>query len=683
MQQLIKNKLATFPDNPGVYLMKDTAGEILYVGKAVSLRNRIRSYFQDSSKPHALTIGALRHVYDIDYIVTDNEVEALILENNLIKQHQPRYNVRLKDDKRYPYLKLTVNEPFPGLYMTRNVENDGAKYFGPYTHSQTPRQIIKQISKLFPIRTCNLKLDAQGNSHRVCLSYHIKQCSGPCNDLINPEDYAKIVENARMFLNGKKSILIDKLKRKMDESAANLEFEKAAELRDQIEKSSISQKVDSPNSDDQDAIGIAIQEEKEACVQVLMTRAGKMINREYYFLSVAESASLREIISAFIEQYYAKVSFVPKKILLPIEIEMSEAIEKWLSEKRGSKVALHVPQRGRKLRLVKMATETAKKYLDQRDLFSSLNRYCDENVEQNLVSNVDVNPAQLELKKILNLPSIPERVEGFDISNIGDKFAVASMVVFENGVPAKSEYRRFKIYTVEGQDDFAMMREVITRRFRRRREGEKTGGAKPPKGSFYPVCRQAGLAKRKRENGKTSAKPPKGRFAMEKWKDGRKTISNQLVEERGKLPDLIIIDGGKGQLNAARAVLKELNIALPIVSLAKKKEHLFIPDRKEPIIIDRDNIALRLVQQIRDEAHRFALKYHRTLRRKEIGHSILDEIPQVGPKRKQALLSRFGSLERIREASLDELLAVKGITHQVAGNIQRYFRKLYNNPPTV
>jgi len=610
MRKELKDKLASFPDNPGIYLMKDSAGEVLYVGKAVSLRNRIRTYFQESSQPHALTVGALRYVFDIDYIVTDNEVEALILESNLIKQYNPRYNVRLKDDKGYPYLKLTVNEPFPGIYMTRQVENDGAKYFGPYTYSQTPREIIKQITKLFPIRTCNLNLESEGNDHRVCLNYHIKQCPGPCNQLIDTEGYAKIVENVKFFLNGEKSILINKLKNKMQETAANLQFEKAAEIRDQleaIEKSTIGQKVDSPNGDDQDSIGVATEEGKEACIQVLMTRGGKMIDREYYFLNISNNSSLQEIIGAFIKQYYAKASFVPKEILLPVQIEENQTIEEWLSDKRGSKVVLHTPQKGAKLKLVDMANDNAQKYLEQR--------------HKNIVVNADANPAQIELQKILNLPSIPNRIEGFDISNIGDKFAVASMVVFEDGVPAKSEYRKFKIRTVQGQDDFAMMREVITRRYKKLIEAES---------------------------------------------------DIQLIKEH-EFPDLVLIDGGKGQLNTAYNVLKELNLDnLPIIGLAKKFEHIFIPNQKEPIIIEKNNIALHLIQQIRDEAHRFALKYHRTLRRKEIDRSILDEIPQVGTKRKQALLKQFGSIENIRNATLDELLAVKGITHQVAENIKRY-----------
>ncbi|MCZ6679536.1 MAG: excinuclease ABC subunit UvrC [Candidatus Poribacteria bacterium] len=603
MNPQIKDKLANLPANPGVYLMKDAGGKILYIGKAASLRQRVRSYFQDAATPHALTEPMLRYVRDVDYILTTSDVEALVLENNLIKQHQPRYNIKLKDDKRYPYLKLTVNEPFPGLYITRRIENDGAKYFGPFVHTRATRQTIKQLTKVFPIRTCHLDLKASGNAHRVCLDYHIKRCPGPCADLIAVEDYDQIVKNVRRFLSGDAAAVIQELTAKMQTAAAELDFESAAQYRDEIEivKQGIAkQNLDNPSAEDEDVIGIAYKGD-EACVQVLMIRDGKLIEREHYFLNDVRAESALEALTAFVQQYYQDASFVPKTILLPGEIETPETLQNWLSEKRGSQVTLHIPQRGRKRQLVEMAAKNANLILEQK--------------EQQIVLRAGDNPALIELQELLNLPRPPQRIEGFDISNLGDRFPVASMVVMEDGEPANSEYRRFRIRTVEGQNDFAMMQEVVARRFRR------------------------------------------------------------AIEEN-RFPDLILIDGGKGQLSAACEVLNALELRhLPIIGLAKRFEHIFLPDQSDPIVLRRDNPTLHLIQRLRDEAHRFALTYHRKLRSRELSHSILDEIPNIGPKRKQALLQHFGSVEKVCQATLDELLAVKGITHSVAANIRKHLSR--------
>ena len=600
MNQQIKNKLANLPPSPGVYLMKDADGKILYVGKAASLRQRVRSYFQDTATPHALTKPMLRYVHDLDYILTASNVEALILENNLIKQHQPRYNIKLKDDKRYPYLKVTINEPFPGLYITRRKESDGARYFGPFVHTRATRQTIKQLTKVFPIRTCNLDLKALGNPHRVCLDYHIQRCPGPCADLISVDDYEQIVKNVRRFLSGDTTAVIQDLTAKMQTAAEELDFESAAKYRDQIEtvKQAIAkQNLDNPSAEDEDVIGVAHKGD-EACVQVLMVRDGKLIEREHYFLNDVHSESTIEALTAFLQQYYQDTSFIPKTILLPDEIDMPEAIQSWLSEKRGSQVTLHIPQRGRKRQLVAMAAKNAGILLERK--------------EQHVVLKVGNNPALIELQELLNLPYPPRRIEGFDISNLGDRFPVASMVVVEDGKPAKSECRRFKIRTVEGQNDFAMMQEVVTRRFRR------------------------------------------------------------AIEENC-FPDLILIDGGKGQLNAACEVLGSLDLShLPIIGLAKRFEHIFLPNRSDPIILRHDNPTLHLIQRLRDEAHRFAVTYHRKLRSRELTHSILNEIPNIGPKRKQALLQHFASVEKIRQATLNELLAVKGIPHGVAASIHKH-----------
>ena len=600
MNQQITDKLANLPASPGVYLMKDAEGKMLYVGKAASLRQRVRSYFQSAAKPHAMTEPMLRYVHDIDYILTGSGVEALVLENNLIKEYQPRYNVKLKDDKRYPYLKVTLNEPFPGLYITRQVGNDGAKYFGPFVHARATRQTTKQLTKIFPIRTCNLDLKASRNQYRVCLDYHIKRCPGPCADLISVEDYTEIVKNVRRFLSGNTGAVIQELTEKMGEAAADLDFEHAAKYRDQIEtvKQAIArQNLDNPSAEDEDVIGIACKGDG-ACVQVLMVRGGKLIEREHYFLIDVQPESTSEALTAFVQQYYQDASFIPKTVLLPDEIEMPEAIQNWLSERRGSRVTLHIPQKGRKRQLVEMAAKNAGLILEQKD--------------QQVVLKAGDNSALVELQELLNLPRPPQRIEGFDISNLGDRFPVGSMVVVEDGEPAKSEYRRFKIRTVEGQNDFAMMQEVVTRRFRRE------------------------------------------------------------IEEH-RFPDLILIDGGKGQLNAACAALKSLNLAhLPIMGLAKRFEHIFLPNRSDPIVLRRDNPTLHLIQRLRDEAHRFAITYHRKLRSRALSHSVLDEIPNIGPKRKQVLLQHFGGIEKIRQASLDELLAVKGITHNVAASIRKH-----------
>ncbi|MDE0183823.1 MAG: excinuclease ABC subunit UvrC [Candidatus Poribacteria bacterium] len=600
MNNRLKDKLANLPTNSGVYLMKDVEEKILYVGKASSLNQRVRSYFQSSASPHALTEPMLRYVHDVDFVLTKTYVEALILENNLIKEHQPRYNVKLKDDKRYPYLKLTVKEPYAGLYITRQIENDGSKYFGPFVHTRATRLTVKQLTKAFPVRTCSLNLKESGNAYRVCLDYHINRCPGPCADLISTDDYAEIVNNVRRFLSGNTQHIIQELAEKMQNAAANLDFEGAAKYRDQIEtvnQGVVKQHIDNTSAEDEDVIGIACKGD-EACVQVLMVRDGKLIEREHYFLTDVQRESKRESLTAFVQQYYQDASFIPKTVVLPGEIETLETIQNWLSEKRESRVALHIPQKGRKRQLVEMASKNANLILEQKD--------------QLVVLKAGDNPALVELQELLNLNRPPQRIDAFDISNLGDRFAVGSMVVMEDGEPAKSEYRRFKIRTVEGQNDFAMMKEVVTRRFRR------------------------------------------------------------AIEEN-RFPDLILIDGGKGQLSAACEALKSLELAhLPIIGLAKRFEHIFLPNRKDAIVLRRDNPTLHLIQRLRDEAHRFAISYHHKLRSRAINHSILDEIPNIGAKRKQRLLQHFGSVASVRQASLDELLAVKGIPRNVANSIRKH-----------
>ena len=620
----------SLPNVPGVYLMKASDGTVIYVGKAIRLRTRVRSYFGEAGKPKltvgsrekstsALTSQMMRYVTEVDYIVTETEVEALILENNLIKAHQPRYNVKLKDDKRYPYLRVTVNEPFPRIHITRKAENDGTRYFGPFVHVRSTRQTLKQLTKLFPIRTCTLPLAEVGNRYRVCLDYHIGRCPGPCADKIDVPDYNEIVQKVCQFLSGNTDAVVKELTEQMQAAAEALDFETAAKYRDtlkDVQQAITTQNMDSVSAADEDVIGIAARTDV-ACVQLLRVRDGKLLEREHYYLNDADPESLATALSAFISQYYQNAVFVPKTVVLPMPIESMELIENWLSEKQGNRVGLHVPRAGRLRKLQILATKNAEILLTQR--------------EQNVVYSSGVEPALVELQELLGLKHPLRRIEAYDISNLGDRFAVGSMVVLEDGKPASDEYRRFKIRLVKGQNDFAMMQEIITRRFRRALADD---------------------------------------------------------EKFNTLPDLMLIDGGKGQLSAAQAAMNFCRSLqgktcyskvassqlrdIPLIALAKRIEEIFVPGKSEPIVLREDNPTLHMIQRLRDEAHRFAVTYHRRLRQKSLSASVLDEILNLGPKRKQALLQHFGSIEAIREASLDGLLSVKGIPRSVAENIRKH-----------
>lgn len=596
----------SLPNVPGVYLMKASDGSVIYVGKAIRLRARVRSYFREKSA-HALTSQMMRYVTEVDYIVTETEVEALILENNLIKAHQPRYNVKLKDDKRYPYLRVTTNEPFPRIHITRKAENDGTRYFGPFVHVRSTRQVLKELTKFFPIRTCTLPLTEIGNKYRVCLDYHIGRCPGPCADKMSVTDYDEIVQKVCQFLSGNTDAVVKELTEQMEAAAEALDFETAAKYRDtlkDVQQAITTQNMDSVSAADEDVIGIAARTDI-ACVQLLRVRDGKLLEREHYYLNDADPEVLATALSAFISQYYQNAVFVPKTVVLPMPIASVELIENWLSEKRGSRVGLHVPRAGRLRKLQTLASKNAEILLTQR--------------EQNVVYSSGVEPALVELQELLGLKHPLRRIEAYDISNLGDRFAVGSMVVLEDGKPASSEYRRFKIRSVEGQNDYAMMQEVVTRRFRRALADD---------------------------------------------------------EKFNKLPDLMLIDGGKGQLGAAQAAMEVFATSrlpdIPMIALAKRIEEIFVPGKSEPIVLREDNPTLHMIQRLRDEAHRFAVTYHRRLRQKSLSASILDEIPNLGPKRKQALLQHFGSIEAIREASLDRLLSVKGIPRSVAENIRKH-----------
>ncbi len=615
----LTQKLKLLPADPGVYLMKDAQGKIIYVGKASSLKNRVRSYFHDSSHHDLKTRYLVDEIADFEYIATQSEREALIVEDTLIKKYQPHYNVRLKDDKRYPYLKLTA-EPFPRLMIARRLEADaqrGARYFGPYTSAQAVREAQAMIQKLFRIRTCTLALGgAKKTRTRPCLDHYIGLCDAPCVGWIDRSAYGELIEEAALFLQGRHEQLLPQLEGQMERAAGNLEYERAARLRDQIQvlqKLLASQKVIDAQPIDQDAIGIFRPENSSiVSAQIFFIRAGKLIGRENFLLEATAQTGEAEITSAFVKQYYAKATAIPPQILLPNKIEDRETVEAWLNERAGRKVSLTVPQRGPKRQLITLVKRNAELALH-------------EHLAKRQ-ARLDGPPEPLqELQRTLNLEYQPMRIEGFDISNIQGREAVASMVVFEDGRPKKSDYRCFKIKTVEGADDFAMMAETVRRRL------------------------EHGLRERA-----TPASPDE-KFAV--------------------FPDLILIDGGKGQLGAARKVMHELGLEkIPTIGLAKEFEHIFLENKPEPIVLPRDSPALHLLQRVRDEAHRFALAYHRTLRGKRTVQSVLDEIPGLGPKRKRLLIQRFGSVKRIQAASVEKLLEIPGLPRPLAEQILEILR---------
>lgn len=617
----LQEKLRLLPAQPGVYLMKNKAGEIIYVGKAVSLRNRVRSYFQSSRNQTPKVAAMVESIADFEYIVTDSEVEALILESNLIKKYSPWYNVRLKDDKHYPYLKITLDEPFPRILIVRRMKKDGARYFGPYTNSRAVRDTLKFIRKLFPIRSCNKNIEP-GASDRPCLNYHIDRCMGPCAGKVSPEEYRQLIEQVIMFLEGKQENLVGELEKRMVQAAKELRFEAAARLRDQIDairKVIERQKIISSSMEDQDVLGLAMVADT-ACVQVFFVRGGKLIGREHFFLEIAPDETADEILAGFIEQYYSRASDIPKELLLPAAVPDSNVFEEWLSSLRGNRVYLRVPQRGEKRRLVEMVQENAEIVMQERR-------------SQAEKKKEELQRAMAELQRELGLPRLPRRIEGFDISNIQGTQAVGSMVVFIDGESARNEYRRFKVRTKDTPDDFAMMREVVRRRFLRglkeREELEQLSGQE-----------------------------------------------RQKAEEKAKFaqfPDLLLIDGGKGQLGAAREVLRELGLEdIPTAGLAKQFEEIFMENRPDSILLPRNSPALYLVQRIRDEAHRFAITYHRNLRDQRTTQSLLDEIPGIGSKRKKALIRTFGSVLGVKQATLEQLEAVPGITPKLAETIYEY-----------
>ena len=599
MNETVEEKLKLLPDKPGVYIMKNEQGKIIYVGKAVVLKNRVRQYFQ-SNKNHTPKVRAMvSHIADFEIIMTHSEVEALILECNLIKKHRPRYNISLKDDKSYPYVKVTVQEDFPRVFITRRVLKDGARYFGPYTNATAVHESLKLLRRLFPLRTC------RHLQERPCLEYHIKRCLAPCAGKVGKDDYDAMIRAVLLFLEGRTDDVERELQFRMEAAADAYHFELAARLRDQllaVRKVAEKQNIVT-GSGDQDAVGMA-RSEIGVVVQIFFIRAGKMIGREHFLLQSTEEESDEAILAAFLQQYYHRAAFIPREVLLPLELPAAERelLEAWLSEKkRKAKVQILCPQRGTKHDIVAMAAGNAQKYL------------ADEaaRIKQ---ANDQTRGAVEELGRYLGLRNPPERMECFDISHIQGSETVASMVVFEGGLPKKSDYRRFKIQSTEGKpDDFLSMREVTTRRY-------------------------VGLP----EN---------------------------------ELPDLIVIDGGKGQLSSALEIIRQHagHKKVPVVGLAKQFELVFREGESEPVVLPRHSQALYLIQRIRDEAHRFAITYHRKLRGKRNLVSVLDHIVGIGPKRRQALWSHFGTLSRIKAAGVEELMAAPGMNRPAAEAVFNFF----------
>ncbi len=617
---LFDHRLRVTPERPGVYIMKDGREKVLYVGKASSLRSRLRSYF-GSSETHSTKIQKMAsRVADFEYIVTDSEAEALILECSLIKQFRPRYNARLKDDKTYPYLKIDLTEEFPQVYITRRVLQDGDRYFGPFATAGSVRKTMNLIKKLFPYRSCTKIIT--GTDPRPCLEYYINRCVAPCIGAASKEEYHKVIQQVIMFMEGKTEKVLEGLQRKMIEVSEDLQFERAGVLRDQIraiqrvtEEQRI--KVASTVSYDLDAIAMA-KAKDEAWVEVFFVRQGKLVGRDNFMMNGTQDDPSSRILGEFVKQFYQSAATIPPRLLLQTPLEEEGLIRQWLKNKRGSPVALVCPKRGEQRKLVEMVAQNATQGLSQMRV-------------KWLSDNDAIQQALSQLQEELNLPDPPRRMECYDISNIQGTNAVGSMVTFEEGQAKPAHYRRFKIKTVDRIDDYAMMQEVLRRRFSRlaaiRGKGREKAG--------------------KDGNGKS---PPS---------------SSDLAW--GIVPDLVLIDGGKGHLSAALEVFLELGIDfIPLASIAKENEWLYVTHTPEPIVLPRNSQALYLVQRIRDEAHRFAITYHRKLRSKRSVSSSVDMVSGIGPKRKRMLLRRFGSLKAVKEAGVDDIAAVPGITRSLA-----------------
>ncbi|QAT60922.1 excinuclease ABC subunit UvrC [Acidilutibacter cellobiosedens] len=615
----IEEELKKMPDKPGVYIMKSINDEIIYVGKAISLKRRVRQYFQSSRNNTPKVNAMVKNISEFEYIIVDNEVEALILESTLIKKHKPKYNILLRDDKSYPYIKITTNEKFPRIIKVRRVLKDGAKYFGPYPSGYAVNNTLEIINNLYPIRMCNLNLEKDMGKKRPCLNYYIGRCLAPCQGNTDETEYMRYIDEIIMFLNGKEEKLVEIIENKMKDASEKLDFESAARYRDQLNSLNIileKQKVVSTNVTDQDVIGMA-KGTDDSCVQIFFIRGGKIIGREHFILEDTFEEERGRILSSFIKQFYIGTAYVPKEIYVETEFEDMELISKWLGEKRSSKVKFKIPQRGEKSQLMEMVKDNAQDMLIKHS-------------EEIKKKKMEKEGTLLELKNILSMDKIPMRIEAYDISDIQGIEPVGSMVVYENGEAKKSDYRRFKIRTVTGPNDYASMEEIIKRRFK------------------------------------------KGVEERENFKE-----NDIRFEGFSSFPDLIMIDGGKGQVSIAEEVIDNMGIRIPVCGLVKDDYHRTrgIVYNGREIYIEKNSPLFRFITRVQDEAHRFAISYHRSLRSKDIFKSQLDDIRGIGKKRKVSLLKHFGSVENIKNASLEELKKAEGMNIKAAEEVYNYFRK--------
>lgn len=610
----IQEELKKLPGKPGVYLMHDEKDAIIYVGKAISLKNRVRQYFQSSRNKGAKIEQMVTHISRFEYIVTDSELEALVLECNLIKEHRPKYNTMLMDDKSYPFIKVTVNEPFPRVMLARQMKKDKAKYFGPYTSAGAVKDTIELIRKLYHIRSCNRSLPKDIGKERPCLNYHIHQCQAPCQGYISQEEYRKSIDEVVRFLNGHYDLVLKELEEKMMAASDSLEFEKAIEYRElltSVQKVAQKQKITDTAGDDRDIIAMA-SEGEDAVVQVFFIRSGRLIGRDHFYLKSAENDTEGEILSSFIKQFYAGTPYIPAELMLPEEIEDQDIIEEWLTARRERRVHLRIPKKGTKEKLVELAQKNAQMVLKN-------DRERLKREEGRTIGAVK------ELEKILGLKGII-RMEAYDISNTNGFDSVGSMVVYEHGKPKRNDYRKFKIKTVQGPDDYASMNEVLTRRFghglREQQEESETGG-----------------------------------FQI--------------------FPDLIMMDGGRGQVNIALEVLEKLHLHIPVCGMVKDDNHrtrgLYFNNTE--LLIDRNSECFRLITRIQDEAHRFAITFHRQLRSKGQVHSVLDDIPGVGPARRKDLMRCFENIDAIRNATVEELKELPSMNEKSAQEVYKFFHQ--------
>ena len=617
---VIEEELKKLPDQPGVYIMHDSRDAIIYIGKAVSLRKRVHQYFQPSHDEGIKKAQMVKQIARFEYIVTDSELEALVLECNLIKEHRPKYNTMLRDDKTYPYIRVTLGEDFPRVLFSRQQKKDKSRYFGPYTSAGAVKDTIELVNKIYQLRTCNRNLPRDTGKDRPCLNYHIHQCTAPCQGYITKEAYRERVDAVVEFLNGNYAPVLKSLEEKMNTASANLEFEKAIEYREllnSVRQIAQKQKITHTDGEDKDIIALAA-DDRDAVVQVFFIRDGKLIGRDHFYVKIGTEDTKAQILTTFLKQFYSGTPFIPREIMLPQEIEEQEVLADWLGEKRGSKVYIRVPQKGMKEKLVELAQKNAKMVLAQDR----------EKIKREEGRTIG---ALKEIEQLLDMKGL-NRVEAYDISNTSGFESVGSMIVYEKGKPKRSDYRKFKLRTVSGPDDYASMYEVLTRRFTH------------------------------------------GMREMEEMEE------KDLSEEYGsftRFPDVIMMDGGRGQVNIALKVLEELHLNIPVCGMVKDDNHrtrgLYYHNVEIPI--DRGSEGFKLITRIQDEAHRFAIEYHRSLRSKEQVHSVLDDIPDIGPARRKALMKKYQSLEAIREATEEDLAQTDSMSPQAARSVYRFFRE--------